>query len=73
MQYQQGELLGYEVRAFLLEKWGRTCAYCDAQNVPLEHRSCHMQQRLDGYSYRVGARLSPLLPSPKGAPVSPCA
>ncbi|MEO6887508.1 MAG: RNA-guided endonuclease IscB [Ktedonobacteraceae bacterium] len=37
------------------------------------HRSCHMQQRLDGYSYRMGARLSPPPPSPKGAPVSPCA
>jgi hypothetical protein len=24
------------VREYLLEKWGRRCAYCDAQNVPLE-------------------------------------
>jgi 5-methylcytosine-specific restriction endonuclease McrA len=36
LQYQQGELLGYEVREYLLEKWQRNCAYCSAQNVPLE-------------------------------------
>ena len=36
VEYQQGTLLGYEVREYLLNKWNRTCAYCDAQNVPLE-------------------------------------
>ncbi|MBC7533678.1 MAG: HNH endonuclease [Oligoflexus sp.] len=36
IQYQQGELLGYEVREYLLEKWGRKCAYCDAKGTPLE-------------------------------------
>lgn len=35
VQYQQGELAGYEVREYLLEKWRRTCAYCGARNVPL--------------------------------------
>ena len=35
-EYQQGELQGYEVREYLLEKWGRKCAYCDAENIPLE-------------------------------------
>jgi 5-methylcytosine-specific restriction endonuclease McrA len=34
--YQQGELAGYEVREYLLEKWGRRCAYCEATDVPLE-------------------------------------
>ena len=34
--YQQGTLAGYEVREYLLEKWGRKCAYCDANNVPLQ-------------------------------------
>ena len=34
--YQQGELAGYEVREYLLEKWHRTCAYCGAQHVPLQ-------------------------------------
>jgi hypothetical protein len=28
MQYQQGELFGYELREYLLEKWNRMCAYC---------------------------------------------
>lgn len=36
VEYQQGELAGYEVREYLLEKWHRTCAYCGAQNVPLQ-------------------------------------
>lgn len=36
VEYQQGSLAGYEVREYLLEKWGRQCAYCDAQNVPLQ-------------------------------------
>ena len=36
VEYQQGELQGYEVREYLLEKWGRKCAYCDADNVPLQ-------------------------------------
>jgi 5-methylcytosine-specific restriction endonuclease McrA len=34
--YQQGDLFGYEVREYLLEKWERKCAYCDAQNIPLQ-------------------------------------
>ena len=33
VEYQQGTLLGYEVREYLLEKWQRTCAYCDAKPV----------------------------------------
>ena len=36
VEYQQGTLQGYEVRAYLLEKWGRQCAYCDATGVPLQ-------------------------------------
>ena len=36
IEYQQGELAGYEVREYLLEKWGRKCAYCDATEVPLQ-------------------------------------
>ncbi|HEV8193947.1 MAG TPA: RNA-guided endonuclease IscB [Ktedonobacterales bacterium] len=34
--YQQGELAGYEVREYLLEKWERRCAYCGATGVPLQ-------------------------------------
>ncbi len=51
VEYQQGELQGYEVREYLLEKWGRTCAYCGAQNVPLEVE--HIQPRSKGGSDRV--------------------
>jgi 5-methylcytosine-specific restriction endonuclease McrA len=36
VEYQQGTLQGYEVREYLLDKWGRTCAYCGKKNVPLE-------------------------------------
>ena len=36
VQYQQGERAGYEVRAYLLQKWERTCAYCGAAGVPLQ-------------------------------------
>ena len=36
VEYQQGELQGYEVREYLLEKWGRKCAYCGKAGVPLE-------------------------------------
>lgn len=36
VEYQQGELAGYEVREYLLEKWGRQCAYCPATDVPLQ-------------------------------------
>lgn len=50
-QYQQGELAGYEVREYLLEKWHRTCAYCGAQNVPLQVE--HIEPRANGGSNRV--------------------
>lgn len=42
IEYQQGTLYGYEIREYLLEKWNRTCAYCDATSVPLliEHIDC---------------------------------
>jgi len=35
-EYQQGELQGYETREYLLEKWGRRCAYCGVTGIPLE-------------------------------------
>ncbi|WP_034520130.1 RNA-guided endonuclease IscB [Actinomadura rifamycini] len=34
-EYQHGTLHGYEVREYLLAKFGRTCVYCDATGVPL--------------------------------------
>ncbi|MEQ9235992.1 RNA-guided endonuclease IscB [Coleofasciculus sp. E2-BRE-01] len=36
IEYQQGELFGYEVREYLLNKWKRKCAYCGASGVPLQ-------------------------------------
>jgi 5-methylcytosine-specific restriction endonuclease McrA len=36
IEYQQGALQGYEVREYLLEKWGRKCMYCQAENKPLQ-------------------------------------
>jgi 5-methylcytosine-specific restriction endonuclease McrA len=50
-EYQQGELAGYELREYLLEKWDRQCAYCGAKNVPLEIE--HIQPRSKGGSDRV--------------------
>jgi 5-methylcytosine-specific restriction endonuclease McrA len=51
IDYQQGELQGYEVREYLLEKWGRNCAYCGIGNVPLEIE--HIQPKSKGGSDRV--------------------
>ena len=49
--YQQGTLAGYEVREYLLEKWGRQCAYCAAASVPLQVE--HIVARAKGGSNRV--------------------
>jgi len=51
VEYQQGELAGYEVREYLLEKWQRKCAYCGATNVPLEVE--HITPKSRGGSNRV--------------------
>lgn len=34
VKYQQGTLFEYEVREYLLEKFGRKCVYCGAEGVP---------------------------------------
>ena len=51
VQYQQGELAGYEVREYLLAKWNRKCAYCSVENVPFEIE--HIQPKSKGGSDRV--------------------
>ena len=51
VQYQQGERMGYEVREYLLEKWGRRCVYCGAENLPLEIE--HILCRARGGTHRV--------------------
>jgi hypothetical protein len=44
-EYQQGELAGYEVREYLLAKWGRKCAYCGVENVPFEVEHIHPKSK----------------------------
>ncbi|HEX5596178.1 MAG TPA: RNA-guided endonuclease IscB [Micromonosporaceae bacterium] len=51
VEYQQGTLHGYEVREYLLAKWGRVCAYCGARNTPLNVD--HIQARARGGSDRI--------------------
>lgn len=51
VEYQQGELQGYEVREYLLNKFNRQCAYCGIKNVALEVE--HIQPRSKGGSNRV--------------------
>jgi 5-methylcytosine-specific restriction endonuclease McrA len=50
VEYQQGTLAAYELREYLLAKWGRQCAYCDRENVPLQVE--HIQVRANGGSHR---------------------
>ena len=40
-EYQQGTLAGYETREYLLEKWGRQCAYCGVKDVPFQVEHIH--------------------------------
>jgi 5-methylcytosine-specific restriction endonuclease McrA len=51
VEYQQGELAGYEVREYLLEKFQRHCTYCGKTNIPLEVE--HIVPRSRGGSNRV--------------------
>jgi len=51
IEYQQGELAGYEVREYLLNKWDRKCAYCSAENIPLQVE--HIQPKAKGGSNRI--------------------
>jgi 5-methylcytosine-specific restriction endonuclease McrA len=49
--YQQGTLLGMEIRAYLLVKWDYCCAYCKTRNGPLELD--HLVPKSRGGSNRV--------------------
>jgi len=51
IEYQQGELQGYLLREYLLEKFQRRCAYCGIQGVPLEIE--HLLPKSRGGSNRV--------------------
>ena len=60
IEYQQGELLGYEVREYLLEKWARQCAYCGAEHAPLTIDHIHPKSR--GGSDRVSNHILACFP-----------
>lgn len=51
IEYQQGELFGYEIREYILEKWGRKCVYCGQANVPLQIE--HITPKSRGGSNRI--------------------
>lgn len=51
VEYQQGELAGYELREYMLEKWHRKCAYCGATDTQLEIE--HIIPKSKGGSNRV--------------------
>jgi hypothetical protein len=43
VEYQQGTLQGYEIREYVLEKWGRRCAYCGATPFPCKWNTSRPQ------------------------------
>ena len=51
VEYQRGTLADYEVWEYLLERDGRRCAYCNAENIPLERE--HIVPRCVGGSNRI--------------------
>ena len=51
VEYQRGELCGFEVKEYLLQKWNRKCAYCGVKNVPFEIE--HIVAKSKGGSNRV--------------------
>lgn len=51
VKYQQGELQGFEVREYLLNKWGRKCTYCSIESVPLQVE--HVIPKAKGGSNRI--------------------
>jgi 5-methylcytosine-specific restriction endonuclease McrA len=51
VEYQQGELAGWEIRAYLLHKYKYRCAYCGKTEVPFEVD--HIRPRSRGGSNRI--------------------
>lgn len=51
VEYQHGTLFEYEVKEYLLEKWGRRCSYCGKENVPLQKE--HILARANGGTNRI--------------------
>lgn len=44
-EYQHGTLAGYETREYLLQKWGRQCAYCGVKDVPFQIEHIHARAK----------------------------
>lgn len=51
VEYQRGELFGFEVKEYLLQKWNRRCAYCHVENGTFEIE--HILAKSNGGSNRV--------------------
>jgi 5-methylcytosine-specific restriction endonuclease McrA len=49
--YQHGQLSGYELKEYLLLKWGHQCAYCKQMGIPLQVE--HIVPKMRGGSNRV--------------------
>jgi len=51
IEYQRGDIFSFEVKEYLLQKWGRKCAYCGIENVPFEIE--HIRAKSQGGSNRI--------------------
>lgn len=51
VEYQRGTLAGYNAREYLLEKWGRACAYCGQRDIPLQVE--HIEPKSKGGTDRI--------------------
>ena len=63
VEYQQGELAGFEVREYVLARDGHACVYCDARGVPLNMD--HVLARSRGGSDRVSNLAASCVPCNK--------
>ncbi|MFJ2028502.1 RNA-guided endonuclease IscB [Streptosporangium sp. NPDC087985] len=69
VEYRQGTLAGYEVREYLLATWGRVCAYCGKQDVPLNLDHLHPRSR--GGSDRISNLTLACIPCNQGKNATP--
>lgn len=60
VEYQQGELAGFEVREYVLFRDGHACVYCDAIGVPLNLD--HVRPKSRGGSNRVSNLVASCIP-----------
>lgn len=60
VEYQRGELAGFEVREYVLAKWNYRCAYCDKKDAPLNLD--HVQAQSKNGSNRVSNLAAACIP-----------